>query len=232
MAALDSQEFFLRISHELPLKKMIGGGLEKVYDIGPRFRNEHLSDEHLPEHVAMEWYWAYADWEAGRQLTEELIVYVAEQTFGTTIFDWRGGQVDLSRPWPLLDFATAIADHYDNLDVFEVNLSTARNYLERKGIESSKTDSLAGVIDKLWKSCRGAIAGPAWLVNHPVYLSPLSKSDPDRSERVQRFQAIIMGSELANGWSELNDPVDQLGRFVDQQKQRLAGNDEAQMLDI
>ena len=232
MAALDNQEFFLRISHELPLKKMIGGGFEKAYDIGPRFRNEHVSDEHLPEHVAMEWYWAYADWQAGRQLTEELIVYVAEQTFGTTVFDWQGQKVDLAQPWPLLDFAGAIADRYGGLDIFKTDLKEARDQLEREGIESAKTDSLGGVIDKLWKHHRGSIAGPAWLVNHPVYLSPLSKSDPDQPQRVERFQAILMGSELANGWSELNDPVDQLSRFVDQQKQRLAGNDEAQMLDL
>ncbi len=232
MAALDNQEFFLRISHELPLKKMIGGGLEKAYDIGPRFRNEHLSDEHLPEHVAMEWYWAYADWQVGRQLTEELIVYVAEQTFNTTVFDWQGQKIDLSQPWSLLDFATVIADRYDGLDVFTADLKTACDCLEREGIESSKTDSLGGVIDKLWKHHRRSIAGPVWLVNHPVYLSPLSKSDPDQPQQVERFQAIMMGSELANGWSELNDPVDQLERFIDQQKQRLAGNDEAQMLDI
>ncbi len=232
MVALDDQEFFLRISHELPLKKMVGGGLEKVYDIGPRFRNEHMSDEHLPEHVAMEWYWAYADWQVSRQLTEELIVYVAEQTFGTTVFDWQSQRIDLSQPWPLLDFATVIADRYDGLDVFEVDLKTACDLLDREGIESAKTNSLGDVIDKLWKNHRGTIVGPAWLVNHPVYLSPLSKSDPDRPKTVQRFQAIIMGSELANGWSELNDPVDQLDRFIDQQKQRLAGNEEAHMLDL
>lgn len=232
MAALDDQEFFLRISHELPLKKMIGGGFEKAYDIGPRFRNEHISDEHLPEHVAMEWYWAYADWQAGRQLTEELIVHVAKQTFGTTVFEWQGQKIDLAQPWPLLDFATVIADRYGGLDIFGADLKTALGHLEGEGIESSKTDSLGGVIDKLWKHHRSSIAGPAWLINHPVYLSPLSKSDPDQPQRVERFQAILMGSELANGWSELNDPVDQLARFVDQQKQRLAGNDEAQMLDI
>lgn len=232
MAALDNQEYFLRISHELPLKKMVGGGFEKAYDIGPRFRNEHISDEHLPEHVAMEWYWAYADCQAGRDLTEELIVYVAKQTFGTTVFNWQGSEVDLTRPWPLLDFAGAIADRYGGLDVFETDLKTARSWLDKEGIESSKTDSLAGVIDKLWKHHRSSIAGPVWLVNHPVYLSPLSKSDPQNPQKVERFQAIIMGSELANGWSELNDPVDQLERFVDQQKQRLAGNDEVQMPDI
>ena len=232
MAALDNQEFFLRISHELPLKKMVGGGFEKVYDIGPQFRNEHISDEHLPENVSMEWYWAYADCQTGRQLTEELIVYVAEQTFGTTVFDWQGQRVDLSQPWPLLDFAAVIADRYDGLDIFKVDLKTARDLLVREGVESTKTDSLGDVIDKLWKNHRGTIAGPAWLVNHPVYLSPLSKVDPDQPKTVQRFQAIIMGSELANGWSELNDPVDQLNRFIDQQKQRLAGNEEAHMLDL
>ena len=232
MAALDDQEFFLRISHELPLKKMVAGGFEKIYDIGPRFRNEHISDEHLPEHMAMEWYWAYASVDDGRQLTEDLIKHVAKAAFDTLIFDWQGKPVNLSNPWTTLDFAKAMAERYGGLDIFNVDLPTALDQLAQTGIESSKTDTVAQVVDKLWKHHRQSIVGPVWLINHPAYLSPLSKSDPNQPQRVDRFQAIIMGSELANGWSELNDPVEQLSRFVDQQKQRQAGNDEAQMLDL
>ena len=232
MAALDDQEFFLRISHELPLKKMIGGGFEKIYDIGPRFRNEHISDEHLPEHVAMEWYWAYADWQAGRQLMEEMFVFVAEQTFGSSTISREGAELDLTGPWQQLDYAKVMADSYDGLDVLNTDLPTARKQLDQAGLKSAKTDSLAGVIDKLWKHRRQTIKGPAWLLNPPAYMSPLSKLDPAKPETVQRFQAIIFGSEVSNGFSELNDPVDQLERFSGQQRQRLAGDEEAQMLDL
>ena len=230
MDALD-QDFYLRISHELPLKRLIGAGFEKVYDIGPRFRNENYSDEHLPEHVAMEWYWAYADWERGMTFMEEMFRFVLERTFGTLQFHIEGKTVDMSQKWERWDYASVIRDHY-GLDVFDCTIDQVKEQLQKHGLEVEKTENKARGIDKLWKNIRKDVAGPVWLVNTPAFISPLSKSSDTDSRFVQRFQAVIAGSELSNGWSELNDPIDQLNRFLEQQKMRDAGDDEAQMLDI
>lgn len=230
MDALD-HDFYLRISHELPLKRLLGGGFEKVYDIGPRFRNENYSDEHLPEHVAMEWYWAYADWEQGMALMEDMFREVLEKTFGTLQFNVGGKEVDMSKPWEKWDYATVIREKY-GLEVFDCTIDQVKEQLKKHGLEVEKAENIARGIDKLWKNIRKDVVGPVWLINTPAFISPLSKADDNDPRFVQRFQAVIAGSELCNGFSELNDPVDQLNRFVEQQKMRDAGDDEAMMLDI
>ncbi|PID32128.1 hypothetical protein CR970_02165 [Candidatus Saccharibacteria bacterium] len=230
MDALD-QDFYLRISHELPLKRLVGGGYEKVFDIGPRFRNENYSDEHLPEHVAMEWYWAYANWRDGMALMTDMFRYVMQQTFGTLQFKLGSFDVDLSQEWEEWDYAETIQKHY-GVDPFNCTLDQVKEALAANKLEVEQTENLARGIDKLWKNIRKDVAGPVWLVNTPLFISPLSKPNPQRPETVERFQAVIAGSELCNGWSELNDPIDQLERFVQQQSMRNAGDDEAQMLDI
>lgn len=230
MDALD-QDFYLRISHELPLKRLIGAGYEKVFDIGPRFRNENYSDEHLPEHIAMEWYWAYADWEDGMKFMEEMFKKVLEASFGTLKFNIDGKEIDMSKPWQKWDYATVIRDHY-GIEVFDCTIDEVKAALKKHGLEVEKTENISRGIDKLWKKVRATVAGPVWLINTPLFISPLSKADDTDPRFVQRFQAVIGGSELCNGWSELNDPIDQLNRFLDQQTMRDAGDDEAQMLDI
>jgi lysyl-tRNA synthetase class 2 len=230
MDALD-QDFYLRISHELPLKRLLGGGYEKVYDIGPRFRNENYTDEHLPEHVAMEWYWAYADWRDGMNMMRDMYRYVLQETFGTLQFNIGNFDVDLSKEWEELDYVQVIKDRY-NIDPLDCTIDQVKQALAENKLEVEKTENIARGIDKLWKNIRRDIAGPVWLVNTPLFISPLAKTNIDRPDTVQRFQPIIAGSELGNGFSELNDPVDQLNRFLDQQKLRDAGDDEAMMLDI
>jgi len=230
MDALDA-DFYLRISHELPLKRLIGAGYEKVYDIGPRFRNENYSDEHLPEHVAMEWYWAYANWRDGMALMERMFKEVMETTFGKTQFNLRGFDVDFTKPWEQLDYAQVIRDNY-GIDVFSTTPEAVQAKLKEHGLEVEKADNTARGIDKLWKKVRAGIAGPVWLINTPAFISPLAKSNPTDPNTVQRFQAVIAGSELCNGYSELNDPIDQLNRFLEQEKLRNEGDAEAQMLDI
>ncbi len=230
MDALD-QDFYLRISHELPLKRLLGAGYEKVYDIGPRFRNENYSDEHLPEHVAMEWYWAYADWREGVKFQEEMFKFIIEAAFGKLQFKIGEFDVDLSRQWDELDYASAIKDRYQ-LDPFNCSLDDVKKALADNKLEIEKAENKARGIDKLWKNIRKDIAGPIWLVNTPTFISPLSKVNPDRPETTQRAQVVIAGSELCNLFSELNDPIDQLNRFVEQQKMRDSGDDEAMMLDI
>jgi lysyl-tRNA synthetase class 2 len=230
MDAID-QNFYLRISHELPLKRLVGGGYEKVYDIGPRFRNENYSDEHLPEHVAMEWYWAYADWRDGMRFMTEMYRSVLEQTFGTLQFKLNGFEVDLAKDWEEWDYAETIHKRY-GIDVYNCSLDEVKKALADNSLEVAKTENKARGIDKLWKHIRKDVAGPIWLVNTPLFISPLAKVHPDRPETVQRFQPVIAGSELGNGWSELNDPQEQLQRFLEQQAMREAGDSEAQMLDI
>lgn len=230
MDALD-QDFYLRISHELPLKRLIGGGFEKVYDIGPRFRNENYSDEHLPEHVAMEWYWAYADWQDGIKFMTDLYRTVLQNTFGTLQFKLGKHEVDLTKDWEELDYVQTIKDRYD-IDPLDCKISEIQAALKANHLEVEKTENIPRGIDKLWKNIRKDITGPVWLVNTPLFISPLAKTNPDRPDTTQRFQAVIAGSELCNGFSELNDPQEQLKRFVEQQQMRDAGDDEAMMLDI
>lgn len=230
MDALDT-DFYLRISHELPLKRLLGAGFEKVYDVGPRFRNENYSDEHLPEHVAMEWYWAYADWKAGMALQEEMFKYVLQETFGTLQFHIGQFDVDLSKQWEQWDYAETIKNRY-GIDPFDCSLEAVKKALADNNLEVEQTENKARGIDKLWKNIRKDVAGPVWLVNTPTFISPLAKTNPDRPETTQRAQVVIAGSELCNLFSELNDPVDQLNRFVEQQQMRDAGDDEAMMLDI
>ncbi len=231
MDALDDAQFYLRISHELPLKRLLGAGFEKVYDLGPRFRNENYSDEHLPEHIAMEWYAAYWDWREGMAFMEEMYKYVLQETFGTLKFKLDRFDVDMSGKWEVWDYAEVIKKHY-GIDVFDTTIEEVSAKLKENNLEVEKTDSIPRGIDKLWKNIRKDVAGPVWLVNTPKFISPLSKSNPNNPQVVERFQPVIAGSELGNGFSELNDPIDQLNRFVEQQQMRDDGDNEAMMLDI
>lgn len=231
MDALDDQQFYLRISHELPLKRLIGAGFEKVYDLGPRFRNENYSDEHLPEHIAMEWYAAYWNWQDGMKFMESMYKYVLKETFGTLQFKLGDFEIDMAGDWAVWDYQQVIQEHY-GIDVYETTIEEVAAKLKAEGLEVEKTDSIPRGIDKLWKKIRAGVAGPVWLVNTPKFISPLSKTNPEDPRATERFQPVIAGSELGNGFSELNDPIDQLNRFVEQQDMRDAGDDEAMMLDI
>lgn len=234
MDALD-EEFYLRISHELPLKRLIGGGYEKVFDIGPRFRNENFSDEHLPEHVAMEWYWAYANWEDGMKLTQRMIRKIADDVWGTRQFKMADGmEFDLGSDdidFPRISFVGIIKDNF-GIDVFDTTIEEVTAKLKENNLQVEKTDSIPRGIDKLWKSIRKDINGPAFLVDFPVFLQPLAKKQQGDERLSEQFNLILGGTEACKAYSELNDPIDQLGRFVEQQNMRDGGDDEAMMLDI
>ncbi|HEY6737159.1 MAG TPA: lysine--tRNA ligase [Candidatus Saccharimonadia bacterium] len=229
------QDFYLRISHELPLKRLLVGGYEKVFDIGPRFRNENYSDEHLPEHVAMEWYWAYANWQQGMEFTQRLVRAIADATWGTRQFTLLNGQkVDLgpdSEDWPRISFVEIIKEKY-GIDVFDTTLDEIKAQLAKHRIEVEKSESLPRGIDKLWKKIRVDLAGPVFLVDIPTFLQPLAKTQPGKPELTEQFNLVLGGTEACKAYSELNDPVDQLRRFMEQQVLRDAGDAEAQMLDI
>lgn len=230
MDALDT-DFYLRISQELYLKRLIGGGYEKVYEIGPRFRNEGLSDEHLPEHMAMEFYWAYADYHQGMYFITELFRFVAQQVYGTQQFTIHGHEVDLSKDWQIIDYAAIIKEHFD-IDVYHTTLDQVRQALQDNGHHPDKNLNINRGLDSLWKLIRPTIAGPAFMIHEPAFMSPLAKPDPQNHQVAERFHPIIAGSELGNGYSELNDPQLQLQSFLEQQSLRESGDDEAQMLDI
>ncbi len=231
MDALD-QDFYLRISHELPLKRLLGGGYEKVFDIGPRFRNENYSDEHLPEHVAMESYAAYQDYEDGMEMYERMIKYVTKETWGKLKFsDVNGFEVDLDQPWPRIKYADIMREKF-GVDVFNPNLDELKKILKDNGVELDGELNISRALDNVWKLIRRTSAGPFWMIHEPVEISPLAKIEPSDPRVTQRFHPVIGGSELGNGFSELNDPQDQLARFLGQQQMREAGDAEAMMLDI
>lgn len=202
---------YLRISMgELWQKRLMVAGFEKTFEIGRQFRNEGLSREHLQDYTQMEFYWAYANYEDSMALVEELYKYVAKKTFGKLDFEINGHKVDLSKKWERINY------------VERIKKATGKDV-------SEMTDSAQ--IDQLWKSVRKDITGPAFLVGHPVAVSPLAKRMEKEPDFVERYQVLIAGSELGNGYSELNDPVDQSERFSKQQEARNKGDLEAQMED-
>ena len=229
--ALD-EDFYLRISHELPLKRLLGGGFEKVYDIGPRFRNEGIGEEHLPEHIAMEFYWAYADYKDGMKLTQELFKYVLKKVFGTLKFSVRGFDINLDKEWPVADFEELLKKKYGKIDIYNDSVDKLNSVLKSNGGRVEGEVNRNRVVDNLWKIIRAETGGPIFVIGIPKFFSPLSKTSPENEKVVERFFPIIAGTEMANAFSELNDPQDQLKRFVEQQSMRDAGDEEAQMLDI
>lgn len=234
MDALD-QDFYLRISHELPLKRLLVAGFEKVFDLGPRFRNENYTEEHLPEHNAMEWYWAYADWEKGMELTERMIRYLADHTWETRQFTLANGQtVDFGadgEKFPRISFVGVLREQY-GIDVFESSMEDIQAKLSEENLEVEEADNRIRSLDKLWKKYRKTLSGPAFLIDMPVFMQPLAKvNDADR-RLTEQFGLVFGGSEMCKAYSELNDPIDQYQRFAEQQQLRDSGDDEAQMMDI
>ncbi|KKU00533.1 MAG: lysyl-tRNA synthetase [Candidatus Collierbacteria bacterium GW2011_GWB2_45_17] len=229
MNAID-QGFFLRISTELFQKRLIGAGFEKIYTIGPNFRNEGMDDEHLPEYYQCEWYWAYADYRDNMELVKDLFRYIAKEVYGKTKFVSRGMEYDLADEWKEIDYVEIIKEKL-GIDIFKSTDKEMLEVIKKNGVVLTGTINRSRLIDNCWKIIRKKIAGPAYLVNEPKFMSPLAKSKPENPELTERFHVIIAGSELGNGYTELNDPEDQKARFEEQQAQREAGDEEAQMLD-
>ncbi|MDR0957191.1 MAG: lysine--tRNA ligase [Candidatus Nomurabacteria bacterium] len=226
-----NQDFYLRISHELPLKRLIGAGYERVFDIGPRFRNEGVDEEHLPEHVAMESYAAFESYEWGMDFYERMIKYVCQETWGKLQFEHNGITVDLSGEWRRVKYADILRDKFD-VDVFSPDIEQLKQILVNAHIEFDPNANAERLLDNVWKLIRKNEAGPFWLIQEPAAISPLAKRSPEDPRVTERFHPIIFGTEMGNGFSELNDPIDQLNRFQEQQEKRDAGDAEAMMLDI
>jgi lysyl-tRNA synthetase class 2 len=206
-------------------------GFPKTFEVGRIFRNEGMSAEHLQEYEQCEAYWAYANFKDMYTFLKECYQYIAQETFGTQKFSIRGFDVDLSGDWPLIDYAEEIK-RQTGVDIWDVDEETMKAKLAELRVIYSGAENRERLIDTLWKYCRKNIGGPAILINEPTALSPLAKKQQSDPRVVERFHFIIAGSEVGQGYSELNDPADQRARFMEQQALRDAGDDEAQMADM
>ena len=222
-------DMYLRIAPELYLKRLIVGGFEKIYEIGKNFRNEGVSYKHNPEFTTLELYQAYADYTDIMNLTEELITFIIEKTCGNLKIEYQGVEIDFSRPWKRIDIRDFIKERL-GVDIVEDPDDVLLKKLEEKGVEPA-IKTRGHLIEKLWDLVEDEIVNPTFLLNHPVEISPLAKRHRDDPRVTERFELIIFGREIANAFSELNDPVDQMKRFEEQAKLREAGDEEAHMMD-
>ncbi len=224
-------DVYLRISPELWLKRLIVAGFPKIYEIGRVFRNEGADAEHLQDYTMMEFYWAYADYNDGMKFVEEMYQYIAKETFGTLKFKIKDFDIDLGKKWEKYDYVETIKKMTD-VDILKTDVKEIEKKLQRLKVEyDRKGFNMNRAIDALWKYCRKQIAGPGFLVNVPTMMEPLAKRMEKNKNLVERFQVILAGSENGKGFSELNDPLDQMERFEDQAKLRASGDEEAQMMD-
>lgn len=223
-------DVFLRISiGELWQKRLMAGGFPKTFEIGRAYRNEGSSPDHLQEFTNMEFYWAYADYEDGMKLVEDMYRYIAKTVYGKTVFTARGHTFDLADEWRRVDYVTAVREK-TGIDILTATDVEMRNKLTELGVKYDGTNR-ERLTDTLWKYTRKLISGPAFLINHPELISPLAKPSMKNPGTVERFQVILGGSEIGNGYSELNDPLDQRARFEKQQSMLAGGDDEAMMPD-
>ena len=224
-------DMFLRISLELPQKKLLVGGYEKVFEIGRVFRNEGIDADHLQDYTAMEFYWAYADYTDLMKLIKPLYKELVKATTGKLKTTYQGNTINWGGPWSVVDYC----DEF--LKKTKINIATCTvNDLKAKakelGLDFAKNDGKGRLIDIIYKkTVRPKLIQPTFLIHHPIDISPLAKKVLGSPHKVERVQVLAGGSELGNGWSELNDPIDQRARFEEQANLRKAGDDEAQMMD-
>ena len=229
--ALD-EDLYLRIAPELYLKRLVVGGMEKVFEVGRVFRNEGMSTRHNPEFTMLELYWAYADHADMMRLTEELVAGIATEVLGTTTIEYDGREVDLSTPWRRATMEELIAEHA-GVDVhLDTPIDELRTICERFGVEIKDHYGPGKLILELYeKTCEAELWGPVFVTDYPVEVSPLSREHRERPGYTERFEAIVAGRELCNGFSELTDPLVQRQRFEAQEVERDAGDDEAMVVD-
>ncbi|OGI95161.1 lysine--tRNA ligase [Candidatus Nomurabacteria bacterium RIFCSPLOWO2_01_FULL_42_17] len=223
-------DVFMRISvGELWQKRLLAAGFPRVFEIGRVYRNEGSSPEHTQEFTGMEFYAGYMDYREGMEFTEKMIKEVALETFGTLEFETHGHKVDLSKKWERISYVETIKKMLD-VDVLSSTEKEMMKKLDEVGVkyEGANKERLT---DSLWKHCRKQIVGPVWLVDVPRLVSPLSKAKPENPLLTERVQLILAGAEMTNGFSELNDPIDQSERFEVQRKLIEKGDEEAMMPD-
>ncbi len=225
-------DMYLRIATELPLKRLTVGGMDRVYEIGRLFRNEGMSVKHNPEFTTIELYEAYADYNDMMEITENIISYAAKKALGTTKVQYGDREIDFTPPWPRISMVDA-CKQYAGVDFDEIKTDQEAHEAAKKlHIQVEKGMKKGHIINEVFEEyVEDHLIQPTFITNHPVEVSPLAKRNPDNPELTNRFEAFANGWEIANAFSELNDPIDQRERFEEQAAKRDSGDDEAHMLD-
>lgn len=225
-------DLYLRIATELYLKRLIVGGFEKVYEIGKDFRNEGISIKHNPEFTMMELYEAYADYNDMMELTENMISYIAREVLGTTKITYQGQEIDLTPPWTRMTMVEAVKK-YTGIDFDNIKSDQeAREIAKGLGLEVEESDTKGTILNLVFEEkVEGNLIQPTFILDYPIEISPLAKKKEENPNLTYRFEAFITAREMANAFSELNDPIDQKERFLQQLKQREAGDEEAHVFD-
>jgi len=229
--ALD-MALYLRIAPELYLKRLVVGGFERVFEINRNFRNEGVSTQHNPEFTMLEFYQSYATYKDLIQMTETLFATVAQQVLGTTTITYQGNEIQLAGPWARMTLAESL-EKLGGLDPSLLNDRQALiDFAAAKGVPLTKTKSVGKIITKLFDALvEPQLIQPTFITGYPVEVSPLSRRSETEPDITERFELFIAGFEIANGFSELNDPDDQYGRFMQQVQDRQEGNEEAHLMD-
>ncbi|MBF8983587.1 lysine--tRNA ligase [Lutibacter sp. B2] len=225
-------DMYMRIATELHLKRLVVGGLDRVYEIGRLFRNEGMSVKHNPEFTTIEWYMAYADYEVMMQMCEEVVAEMANAAGGTTKLTYQGKEIDLTPPWrriKMVDLVTEVT----GINLEEVATDEeARKIAKEKGVKVEKDTTKGDIINLFFEEfCEETLIQPTFVTHHPVEISPFAKRDPENPAYTHRFEAFANAWEIANAFSELNDPIDQKERFEAQVKRKESGEEEVAMMD-
>lgn len=225
-------DLYLRIALELPLKRLIVGGFEKVFEIGRNFRNEGISIKHNPEFTMMELYQAYANYEDIMNLMEDMVAHIVQKVRNTLEITYQEEKISFAKPWRRLQMLDAIKE-YAGVDFKEIKTDEeARQAAQEKGLVIKKDDSKGKIINAFFEEfVEPKLIQPTFIIGHPVEISPLAKRNALNPEYTDRFEVFIYGREMGNAFSELNDPIDQRGRFEKQMAEREKGDDEAHMMD-
>ncbi len=225
-------DMYMRIATELHLKRLIVGGLERVYEIGRIFRNEGMDTKHNPEFTTIELYEAYTDYNGMMDITEDMVVHVCEKVLGTTKVTYQGTGLDFTKGWRRMTMAEAVKE-YAGLDFMELSEEEALEAVKAKGLETEKGKESWGELMSLCydEYVEDKLVQPTFITDYPVEISPLAKRKPSDPRLTERFECFVMGRELCNAFSELNDPIDQKERFERQVRLRAEGDEEANMMD-
>ena len=224
-------DMYLRIATELHLKRLIVGGFEKVYEMGRIFRNEGMSVKHNPEFTTIEIYQAYTDYTGMMELTESMIAEVAQKVLGTTKISYQGEKIDLAPPWKRLTMVDAVKEAA-GFDFAQASLEEAKEYAERSELPVKKSSTKGELLYAAFERfVEETLIQPTFILDYPVEVSPLAKRKASDPALTDRFELFIYGREMANAFSELNDPIDQKERFIKQVEMRKAGDPEANMMD-
>ena len=229
--ALDMQ-VYMRIAPELYLKRLIVGGMDRVYELGRVFRNEGIDNRHNPEFTSVEIYQAFADYRDMMDLTEEVVVKTAEKVLGTTKIVYEGTEIELASPWKRISMIDAVKEYAGKDFTNVTDLEEARAMAKEINVEFEPTWGIGKIINACFEEyVEDKLIQPTFITGHPKEISPLAKSNPENPEITDRFEAFIYGREICNGFTELNDPIDQRERFMKQVEERANGDEEANMMD-